>query len=419
MPPRSKPISDFLLTLGSSGAAAGFGLLAIPLIAIYFSESEVGGFARFSALAGICTVLGVLRSDQIIALASDDREARTSTLVPVGASLFLALPAFALIAALSSSDEGASLVSIVVIGAWIPISTLQSAGIFFHQRRGDFKRPAWSKIIRAVVQVLGLGLLAAGLEGTLVLAISFTLAPLAGLLVLGLPAFGGGIDGRLSLAEVLARRRADLRLLALYSTPSIGLAQIVTQVPVVAFGYGFGDAASGTFYMARRLLLGSMQLVGIAIHQVFLPRWSRMRDAGIPFENEFRRLIPACLAVMAAVGIGLVLLVDIAIPRLDPGRWADLGWVSAWLLPAFVLAGGVITTRCYWIVSRRQKHELRVNLAGSLVVLVGLGAIFFTTFPNAVVWFMLAAVIGNGIMIAAALRSAGRQIKEPVGNGHA
>ena len=408
MLPRSRTISDLLLTLGSSGAAAGFGLLAFPVLAIYFAETEVGSFARLSALAGVCTVLGILRSDQIIALASDDREARTATLVPVAASCLLALPAFVLIAVITADAAGPSWIDIAVVGAWIPFSTLQSAAIFYHQRRGDFKRPAWSKIIRAVMQVVALGLVGFGIQGTLVLALSLTLAPLAGLTVLGLPFLASREEGRLPIREVLARRRTDLRLLAIYSTPSIGLAQVVTQAPVLAFGYGFGDAASGAIYMARRLLLGSMQLVGIAIHQVFLPRWSRMRDAGERFEPEFRRLVPASIGVMTGIGIVMFLILRITVPMLGPGRWENLEWVSAWLLPAFVLAGGVIATRSYWIVSRRQGRELRINIAGSVVVLLGLVAVAFVPFPTALACFALAAIVGNGMMILAAFLWAGR-----------
>ncbi|MDP4302579.1 lipopolysaccharide biosynthesis protein [Leptothrix discophora] len=344
-----------------------------PWLARLYSPEDYGRYTTFAALAANLAVVACARYEYALPMARDEAEAEALL-----ALAWRVLIGVAALAGLAGALAGLS--------GWLPHAGLLAAavaaagaaqlGTMWATRRQRFLPLAVSRVVQhgggALLQ-LGLGLAWVGGIGSIGLVAGPVLGALAGALLLAL--WGGGIAWR----RVAAVDRERLREVAhrhrefpLLNTPHAFLGALQDTVTVVLIGAWAGDPAVGLWGLSLRYLKAPASLIGGAVSQALYPRLTGARSGA-----EARQAVRQVIAVLAAIGATLALLLMLAGPALFAWafgeRWREAGELARALGPYigfhFVCSPLAVVTMAW----QAQGWALRLALFGQLLFVLSLG----------------------------------------------
>jgi lipopolysaccharide exporter len=332
--------SDVFTLVSGTTLAQLLSILTAPILTHLYDPKAFGMSALFASLTGIPAVVVCMRYELAIMLPERDEEAANM----LGASLLVALlvslaavPVVffghdAIVRLLKSPELGRVL--------WLVPPMLLVAGIFlalnhWNSRTKHFKRLAAARVsasaTTSVVQV------AAGAAGQ---ANGFALV---GATVIGsgvaTSVLGGQIlrdDARLLWSSLQWKKIREglwrYRKFPFYSTASSLLNSVSWQLPALLLQFYFSTSVVGLYALGNRVLRVPMDLIGVAIGQVFFPRAAEARRRGElakTVESAFRRL-----AVLSLLPITLLAIVGRdAFSFIFGARWAEAGVYAQILAP--------------------------------------------------------------------------------------
>lgn len=352
------------LTLGTALAQA-MTVAAMPLLTRLYTPTDFGFLAVFFAIAGVVATLVTLRYETAVLPAKTDQEAATVVLLCLVSITLFTILLLGISALLP--ENTLHLLSIESrMMHWLPIVVLTGASIAiiataqaWLNRHKKYEHMAVLRIAQSIA-IVGLSLLfgtALKQEQGLLLA-----QILAYLLTASLTlwlARSAGLHWEKSELNPVAQRHSNapkyLLLTALLDTATL-------QLPVVLIANWFGQDAAGQFSMAWRILMLPMGLVGTAIGQVFLQRFSQASMDTLPAQQLLTKtwrflfiigLIPMLATFFYGEQIFAWALGD---------TWRNAGLLASTLAPMLLAMFVSSPTSATYVVLGLQRYSLFFGL---------------------------------------------------------
>jgi O-antigen/teichoic acid export membrane protein len=277
------------LTIGTA-IAQGITIAATPLLSRLYTPSDFGLLALFMAVASVGATFVTLRYETSILVPVSDSEA--ANLVIISSLLALGLAFLMGWGGLLLPSRFLEDFGLEKLGTWFPIVFLTAAtmAIFavvqgWLNRKKEYKK----------MSILRVGQ-SAGLSGFSVLF--WLLSIKDGLLfsqviASGIACFFSLWLGRSAIAswkkKDLIRTIYTHKNAPKYLLPTALLDAVTLQLPLILIAMWFGESVAGQFGMAWRLLMIPMALIGGAIGQVFMQRFSQIKDNPLAARQQIRK----------------------------------------------------------------------------------------------------------------------------------
>lgn len=359
---------DTLLLSSGMVTAQLLMLAAMPVWARLYTPADFGVLGLWTAVAGIVSVVVVLRLDTCIVVAPDDTRARTLTQL----CLWLAAGGASVIALMSALLPVAVLrpLGLAALGPWLPVAVLAgglaaavSALQFAANRRSAYGRMTLSRIALAGVAALaGIGLGAAGVGAGMLLA--HAAASLAAWLVLTVGVAASQrigppwADRHALTAAVRANANAPR-----YLWPAALLDVLTQQLPLLLIAGWYSQALAGQFSLAWRVIAVPLFMLAAAAGSVFFQRMSLLADR----PAEARQLLVGTWRLFALLGalpaIGVMVWGEPLFAVVFGSEWAPAGRMAAVLMPMLWVMLVSVPTSSTLIVLGLQKWSLLFGLA--------------------------------------------------------
>lgn len=353
-------------------------LLSAPLLTRIYTPEAFGVLAAFVSIVSVIVAVASLRYEMAIPIAD------TTTAAVRLLCLCLVL---VLIAGVASG------IAWLVLGAWIAtvlgVPVLASAGwvlpiavvtggsyqalMLWHVRERGYRPIAVTRVTQAMAGAstqLGLGLMGVGPAGLLA---GDVIGRTAGLATLMRTAQTAVRAAGLTMRSLLAAASAHRAFAAWLATAGL-LSAAALHAPFLLIPANFGAAAAGTYFLAHRLLVVPVALVGSGAGQVFFGEAARIR--GDP--DRLRELATHATIALLALGFPVYGGVVVAGPQLFAivfgAEWAEAGSFAQLLAPSFLLWSIASPLSSMLVVGRREAESVTFT---SLELVARVGAISF------------------------------------------
>ncbi|MBA3990667.1 MAG: hypothetical protein H0X54_06465 [Propionibacteriales bacterium] len=333
----------------AGGSALGqLALLAsLPVVARIFSPAQIGVFGVVLAVGNVACIVVTARLEQVLPRLRPDRRWAVARLGAV-AGVALAIPAGIAFSAVLGHTAPMDLVSTALL---VTSLVLLNVGTFASLAVQDYRSVAALRlsngVITAMASVVG-GLIH---QATWVLVVAYAVGNLAG------AGWSFAAVARLRRergpdrsAEVVAGER--LGWFALNVGSGAVLSNLSVAMPLIGASILFGDDVAGSFFLARRLLMGPTQLIAASVSEVSYAMVAR-EGAGrmsVFFHDWLRRsTVPAVM--LLALGLVAAPLAPIVVGD----GYADLTWVII-LLTTPAVAQMIATSFANLLLALRLEH---------------------------------------------------------------
>ena len=264
------------LTVGTAIAQA-ITIAATPLLTRLYTPSDFGLLAVFLAVASVGATLVTLRYETSILVPKENTESANLVLLSLilGSGLSVVLAVLGALLPMAMQEK----VGLGALGNWLPIAFLTAAATsalavmqgWMNQQK-KYQHMAWLRVGQSAALV-GLAVFFGFFHsdnGLLIAQICASVCLCLVALWLGRSAAHLWQKQQLQ-ATALAHKNAPKYLL-----PTALLDVITLQMPVLLIAAWFGSDEAGQFSMAWRLLMMPMALIGGAVGQVFMQRFSKV-----------------------------------------------------------------------------------------------------------------------------------------------
>lgn len=382
----------------ASGAAAAqvFTLSISPLLTRLYTPDEFGSLGAVLSLSGIFAVAVHGRYNLAISIPRSDRQANVLFLL-ASIFTFCASVFCGLVLALCGAFGLLKAPSPLLFAFSVAILTLFNAQLdVFSYWQGRNKKYAYTAKI-SVLRSFATGLS----------QIALAFGHFSGLIIGAL--FGPGcavmIAARSHSSSFSRPEKLQLKLIALarryksfplYSMPQGLLASFGLNSAPLIFGMYFGSAAVGQYWLAYRILVAPIALVGGAYRQVVLTSFS----GG---DNKFvshRKSALKHTAVLASIGIAVscvvILFGEPVFSYVFGKSWSLAGVVAGWLSVAFMadLAKIPATTLIHYLGVHKNFLKFELILSLSRVSVLALSSLYLS-FIDAVMVFSITGLCGS------------------------
>jgi O-antigen/teichoic acid export membrane protein len=183
-----------------------------------------------------------------------------------------------------------------------------------------------------------------------------------------------------------------------YLLPTALLDVITMQLPVLLITAWFSSEAAGQFSMAWKILALPMALIGGAIGQVFLQRFSQVW----PDAQSARRLLFRTWKILALVGVLPTILVMVFGEQFFTwvlgNAWGGAGRMASVIAPMLLAILVSSPTSGIFLVLGLQKYSL---FFGTAFIVYRTGCIYFGVLNNSVLHGLAAWVVCELVAISA------------------
>ncbi len=405
------------LTLGTAAGQAIIIVGSLILVRLY-TPDEFGAFGVYLALVSIGAILVTLRYEAALPLPDSEEEAldvlTLAVLATVSISALVGLVAW-LIAAndIVETIPTAMRAVLWLLPLGLLLAGLQQTFTLWATRLAAFGTSARSSVAAAGAQTasqIALGVPATGVIG---LVLGYLLGRVSGIVVL----IGTiGSSRRAAVRGTSVRRlrtvAARYRRFPLYALWAALLNTASVQAPVLLLAAMFDTTVVGWFSITVRVLQLPSTLVGSAVAQVFYARISRedRSDVAATTSAVFRALVALGAGPMVLLAVGGQQLFTLVFGE----AWAEAGTYAQWLAPWLLLVFVTSPLSTLVFVRERQRAELVFQaflLAARTATLVAGWALGSATL--AIVMFGVgSAVLWAGYMLWL-LRIGGVGVRQP------
>ena len=262
------------LTVGTAIAQA-ITIASTPLLTRLYTPSDFGLLAVFLAVASVGATLVTLRYETSILVPKENTESANLVLLSLilGSGLSVVLAVLGALLPMGVQEK----LGLGVLGNWMPIAFLTAAATSvlaimqgWMNRQKKYQHMAWLRVGQSAA-LAGLAVFFGFFHsdnGLLIAQICASACFCLAALWIGRSAAHLWQKQQLQ-ATALAHKNAPKYLL-----PTALLDVITLQMPVLLIAAWFGSDDAGQFSMAWRLLMVPMALIGGAVGQVFMQRFS-------------------------------------------------------------------------------------------------------------------------------------------------
>ncbi len=346
------------LTMGTL-IAQGITFAATPLLTRLYSPSDFGLLAIFLAVVSVGATLVTLRYEASILVPKENSESANlvflSLILGCGLSLFLAVASALLTTGLQEK------VGLGALGNWLSIAFLTAgctSGITVVQgwmnREKKYKELMWLRVGQSFILVV----LAVTL-GMLNISNGLLITQFAASLCICIVAFwyGRSATHLWNSSQLLATALTHTKT-PKYLLPTALLDVVTMQMPVVLIAMWFGKDEAGQFSMAWRLLMIPISLIGGAMGQVFLKRFSEVID-DIDFSIKIIKHSWTILFCVGIIPFGLIFVGgDYIFEKLLGDKWLIAGGVAMTLAPMAMAVFVSSPTSGSYVILGLQKYSL-------------------------------------------------------------
>ena len=387
-------------------------LLAIPVLSRLYSPSDFGVLATYASLLGILSVIANLRYQLAIPLADTDKEALSllllSIIVTVGMSLIVLLAILALDERINdwlNSEKIFQYIWVLPIGVFFV--GMYQAFNYWAIREKELKVVAKTKMLQTVI-MLAIQIVFYKLS-LAALILGHVIGQSAGVSYLALPVIRSRIVviKTISIYEIISISKR-FKKFPLYSSWAGLLNSIGSLAPNLLFAIFFSPAAAGLFFLANRIVMLPMALLGTAIGQSFYTEAAESYKKGslsvltkaTSKKLFFVIIIPTIMLFIAGEEVIVFLLGD---------QWKDSGAMIEWL--SFLVFAQFITSPISSVFSISEK-QLKGMVLQFILSVLKIGSIFIAywqglTMIDAVICFSIASFIGYLIYFITILMEVG------------
>lgn len=351
-----------ILTVGTV-MAQGVTIAVIPLLTRLYSPTDFGVLAVFLAVVSVGATLITLRYESSILVPKENTESANLVLLSLalGFLLSMVLASLAGLIPIGLQEK----VGLVTLGNWVSIAFLTAAttaalGVMqcWMNRQKKYKLMAWLRVgqsTSAAGVAVFLGLLHID-NGLLIAQICASACLCLAALWLGRSA---ALLWKVSQLQVTALAHKNTPK---YLLPTALLDVVTLQIPVVLIAAWFGADEAGQFSMAWRLLMLPAALVGGAVGQVFMQRFSIATEDPV----LARKIIKKSWMLLFALGLIPFTLFsiggDFVFEMVLGDEWLGAGAIAMMLAPmAFAMFVSSPTSGAY-VVLGLQKYSLFFGL---------------------------------------------------------
>lgn len=395
---RNRVSSPFASVAGGSAIGQIALACSLPVIARLYSPAEIGVFGVLLAYSQVASIAITGRLEQVLPrLALGHRWSTARLVITTGVALG---PGAALVAFLLAGRTGWS--DYLATAAVVMSLCLYNAATFVMLAAQNFGGVSLLRISNGVAtslaQIAG-GLL---LSEVWVLLLTYAVGSLAAA-ALAIPDLvrlrrSRGPD---SLRSVIREERLG-RFMTNVGSGAV-LSNIGLALPLIGVSMLFGNAAAGSFYLARRLLMVPTQLIAASVSEVsyaVLARESADRIAELVF--GWLRTSIRLAAALLIIGLAMAPVVSLLV---GPG-YPDIEWIVVLLtLPA--MAQMIATSFSNVLLALHMEVVRTAWNIGRLVGLLGIyvwAAISDASFTLAVAVFSAYTFVTYGILLWLTLR---------------
>jgi O-antigen/teichoic acid export membrane protein len=352
-----------ILTIGTM-AAQGIAIVSMPVLSRLYTPADFGLLAVFLAVSGIVATAITLRFDSAILLPKIQHESKALVLLSGSSSVLIGI--LVLLIAWLIPNSVKSALGILVLNEWLLLAVLfgisvaltTTASTWYNRQRAYLKISALrvtqgstSVLLAIVLGFWGFhnGLMLAQLSASLIVVV---------MLIFGLHRLRVNWRGYDFLA-VAKKYRASPQ----YLLPTSLLDVVSLQLPVLLITAWFGDESAGQFSMAWKVSAIPSALIGAAVGQVFLQKFSETW----PDVQAGRKLLFQTWKILALVGLLPTVLIIFFGGQLFSlilgGVWRDAGNMAAILAPMLYAMFISSPTSGTFLVLGMQRYNLLFGIA--------------------------------------------------------
>lgn len=405
-------ISKGLIAL-VSGAMLGqlILVLATPLLSRIYDAAAFGAFSSLVAVASVLGPIAALKFDVGIIIPRDDEQARGLLRVALLSSVILSVLSGALVWLLSSSAMGHAWALVPGAPIWAGGLVLATA-VFTVLSQAALRQRAYGVVAKrapfqssgTVAGQIGLGLLGAGSVGLvagLVIGRLFGFVPLL-----------RTIRPLLKAPKIESYRDliSEFRRLPLALASAALVSALGAQLPLLLVASYFGDADTGEFGMAQRLVAIPASFLGASVAQLFGAELASLVRGGLPGAKQmYLKSSLRLLVAGVAVAVTILFLAPPLIPIVLGAGWDETGALAqAMSVMAAASLVGSPMSEVYTVY--QSKATLPIDLVRVLLVGGGWGvALALEVSLVGATWAMaIAQALGYVILWSYGLRLASR-----------
>lgn len=352
-----------VLTLGTTVAQL-IAIAAMPIMSRLYTPTDFGVFAIFLAVSSIVATAITLRYETAILLPKEEGE--SVSLVLLSLALALALGLIVGITAWLLPEKIKAAIGVSALGGWLPIAVLAGVATavvaigtaWFNRHRAYIKMTQLRVTQSAVGAICGVALGIYGYTTGLLIAQIISLLIVAIVVMIGLRVMR--IHWGQPSMHVAAKRHSAAPK---YLLPTALLDVVTLQLPVLLITAWFSSEAAGQFSMAWKILALPMALMGGAVGQVFLQRFSQIW----PDARSARWLLFRTWKILVLAGVLPTILVMVFGEQLFTwalgGAWSEAGGMAAVMAPMLLAILVSSPTSSTFLVLGMQKHSLFFGIA--------------------------------------------------------
>ncbi|MGD9510254.1 MAG: lipopolysaccharide biosynthesis protein [Geminicoccaceae bacterium] len=387
------------------GAASGFGLLAVVLIARALPPDQLGRWSLALAVQGYALHLGEFGLRSAVTTEAGRAGRRLPELLAryFRLRLLMSALAVALIVAGCAAWRPADLQLVTLAGLSILPIALQLDWLALVD--GRIWLASGLLVVRPLIFLLLVALWPdepAAEEIAVCFLVAWMVAAASSWFALRRPV--ADLCGTLCGVSRMLRRGACL------AGVTIGN-QLQLSADLLVVGWALGATAAGDYWLASQVLVAGL-LFANAAGQLALARLPGLADDPARFGSAVLREGVGILAV-ALAGAAMALLAAPALPPLLGAEHAGVAAILPWLLPWFVLQHPTTVLQAALTACGGEKAVLRANLLGGAALLLALGAALMVGSLPAFALARCAAEIVRLAVLILALPSAARWLPRP------
>lgn len=365
------------LGLGAAGAQL-LGLVVTPLLSRLYSPTEMGVFTTFLAMVGMASVVGSLRYDLAIPVASSDALATWLLQLCLLLSALTAVAAAVMAPFVFSGGRNGTVMNnttgLVLLAAAIFVTTASQALTYFTLRRRAYRTVAHAQF--------GQGVGRAAFQTSMGFAWPSALALIAGEMVGRTYSlwtlFSGTTRRQRSVLFHPAKKRLwhvakRYRQFPRYSLPSAFVAVGVHQVVPLLLAHAHGVAVAGVFGLAYRVLQAPIGLLSGTLAQAYFAEAtvlnSRSPEALKPF---FRRTVLRLAVLWFLPALALVVAGRSIFLTLFGTQWGEAGVMASVMAPSLYFQAVVNPVSQTLLVVERQRRTFYLDALRGTAVLLAL-----------------------------------------------
>lgn len=374
-------------------------LLVLPIMSRLYNPGQFGFLTLLSSISALLAPLFILGMEQSVVRPKNDKSARRMASLGIS-SLLIGSAVVALILAVWSWPATRLEVNPRSLMIFLPLGCIVfGLALLFNQllvREEKYATLAVRNTIQslAITAVQLLCAFAGGLWGEFGLVIGFVVGTLFGAATL-LPSIWRYLQP-VSVGELFTTLKAEWRFPVVFA-PSIALAQLAQQFPLLFLAGHFGVHAAGQVGMADRIIAVPTVLVGLAGSSVFIGNLSNALRAETGNALEIYKRFALKLSILGLLAfLGCVFVAPPLIPILLGVEWEDAAMMVR--IMAGVCFGRIMATPlrgAFSVLGEARLVGMFEVLRVCALMLTGLTVIFIELdfFASALVIYTAVAIL--------------------------